>query len=173
MKKRVQKISDANNQNADKSTSSNLMKKKCFRKGKITDFVPSTSLAKDSIAECSPSTSQQSLNEATSISETIEEVIQNMTEDYNSDEDPNINSHVSIINDIRWGPVTGENLKQFEFIEQNYGFCNELYESHYNKTPYDFYKLFINSEILNLMVNNKFMYKHPKLIYVIFFIIGY
>ncbi|KAG5869077.1 hypothetical protein JTB14_000783 [Gonioctena quinquepunctata] len=53
-----------------------------------------------------------------------------------------------------WGPVTGSYLKKFDFLEteNGTGFKAELYETMYNKTPYDFYKLFVNDDIINLMV---------------------
>lgn len=57
-----------------------------------------------------------------------------------------------------WGPVTGEHLKSFHCSERPHGFHAELYEDFQNKGPYDFYKLFVNNEIINLIVSCVFLF---------------
>ncbi|KAG5884257.1 hypothetical protein JTB14_011746 [Gonioctena quinquepunctata] len=85
------------------------------------------------------------------ISDTIEDVIQQMQVSSSGDEEDDQQvTHGTYV----WGPVTGSYLKKFDFLEteNGTGFKAELYETMYNKTPYDFYKLFVNDDIINLMV---------------------
>ncbi|KAG5874317.1 hypothetical protein JTB14_010518 [Gonioctena quinquepunctata] len=85
------------------------------------------------------------------ISDTIEDVIQQMQVSSSGDEEDDQQvTHGTYV----WGPVTGSYPKKFDFLEteNGTGFKAELYETMYNKTPYDFYKLFVNDDIINLMV---------------------
>ncbi|KAG5865744.1 hypothetical protein JTB14_024139 [Gonioctena quinquepunctata] len=81
------------------------------------------------------------------ISDTIEDVIQQMQVSSSGDEEDDQQvTHGTYV----WGPVTGSYLKKFDFLEteNGTGFKAELYETMYNKTPYDFYKLFVNDDII-------------------------
>lgn len=60
---------------------------------------------------------------------------------------------IEIIGDFTWGPVTGENIITFEFTAQNVGIHRNIALNYVNKTPLDFLNLFINDDIINLMVD--------------------
>lgn len=85
-------------------------------------------------------------NSENNIERIIEEVIAQNSVFIESDDDSADNE----IFDIEWGPVTGNNIKYFQFSE-NSGVRISLYED-YHKTPYDFYKLLITDEIIQLCV---------------------
>ena len=117
-----------------------------------------------------PSTSSYSVNDAnvnsvlstsgqpmpTSAADTIEDVIQKFVMDSsNSDKngsDEEIAQQNTTNDDIQWDPVTGTNMKTFAFSENSFGFSAEFHETYYNKGPLDFYLLFLNDDVLDLMV---------------------
>ncbi|CAH1380907.1 unnamed protein product [Tenebrio molitor] len=53
--------------------------------------------------------------------------------------------------DLAWNSVTGLNLKNLLFTELNPGVNTELQE-YYMKSPLEFYELFLDEEILSMMV---------------------
>lgn len=112
--------------------------------------------------------SQQSDNPSHNIDETIENVIRQMqTLSSSSDEedDQNANNYA-----YQWEPVTGRHLKTFSFDEEHTGFQANLYEIMFDKNPYDFYKLFVNDDIINLMVSSKFS---VSVVLISFLLLGY
>ncbi|KAK9687222.1 hypothetical protein QE152_g36596 [Popillia japonica] len=85
-------------------------------------------------------------NSENNIERIIEEVNAQNSVFIESDDDAADNE----IFDIECGPVTRNNIKYFQFSE-NSGVRISLYED-YHKTPYDFYKLLITDEIIQLCV---------------------
>jgi hypothetical protein len=80
--------------------------------------------------------------------ETIDEVIQDsVASDDNVEEEIPRNS-----GDLAWKSVTGLNLKNLLFTEPNPGVNTELYAEYYTKSPLEFYELFLDEEILSMMV---------------------
>lgn len=49
----------------------------------------------------------------------------------------------TIDDEFDWQPVTGTYLSKFNFTKDQTGFLPDLYENYYNKTPYDFYKMYM------------------------------
>lgn len=88
------------------------------------------------------------------MNETIENVIQQMRSISSSDDEEEQHDNNC---EYQWQKVTGLNLKKINFDEERTGFRADLYETMFNKTPYDFYKLFVNDDIINLMVNIHFV----------------
>ncbi|KAJ8965571.1 hypothetical protein NQ314_004031 [Rhamnusium bicolor] len=76
----------------------------------------------------------------------IEEVIAQNTVFIESDDDSPDNE----IFDIKWGPVTGNHKRNLQFSD-NSGIRTSLYDD-YHKTPYDFDKLLITDDIIQLCV---------------------
>ncbi|KAJ8968491.1 hypothetical protein NQ314_002279 [Rhamnusium bicolor] len=90
----------------------------------------------------------------------IESVIRQMDSLSSSDEEENQNTNDC---DYQWETVTGSHLKKISFNENSTGFRAELYETMYNKTPYDFYKLFVNDDIINLIVTETNRYAAQRI----------
>lgn len=85
--------------------------------------------------------------------ETIEQVIRNsMTVISGEDEDDEDDVLVDGRSDLVWKEVTGRHLKNFVFSKSDSGIKAYIYESHFDKGPADFYQLFINEAMLNMMV---------------------
>lgn len=84
------------------------------------------------------------------LSDNVMQSIENVIEKYKtvSSENEDILESAS----LTWSHVTGFNLKKFLFAESNSGISNELYENYYMKSPIDFYGLFVNENILLMMV---------------------
>lgn len=91
-----------------------------------------------------PSTSRDSVDETIDL--VINTLFADETHEYNEEISKSVNSSIS------WGPVTGNNLKVFQFDSGNSGITSNLYENYYDKEPSDFYKIMINEDILNLIV---------------------
>ncbi|CAH2017248.1 unnamed protein product [Acanthoscelides obtectus] len=79
--------------------------------------------------------------------ETIEEVIRSYAED-SSEVGPSNNSTT----DLAWYQVSGSHLKDFHFTISDPGIIPQIYESYSNKNPINFYELFLNDDILDMMV---------------------
>lgn len=65
--------------------------------------------------------------------------------------------------ELEWVPSTGTYLQNFEFSELTSGFSAEYHEAYYDKTAFDFYRSFLNDEILDLMVSLKENYTYTLL----------
>lgn len=126
--------------------------KKCLRSGKKESETSSS--VNYITSQPSTSTDVRSIvTDSISITQTIEEVIKNMTA--NSDEDildSSTQNNVQI-EDIIWGPVTDDSLNNFGFVDEGSGYRVELYDTYSNKTPYDFYKLFLDEDLLHILVS--------------------
>lgn len=81
----------------------------------------------------------------TSIDQTIEDVIGMWDEEHAND--------TTRIPDLIWAAPTGQNLKTFGFTLPEHGFVPELYENYFDKDPYAFYCLFLNEDLVDLMVS--------------------
>lgn len=92
------------------------------------------------------------------VNETIDQVIR----DYMVDED-NENEAVDAGSDINWHPVTGNNLKTFDFTVENVGIKPSIYENYADKLPIDFFLLFVDDEILQVMVTETNRYATQNL----------
>nr|XP_022913143.1 piggyBac transposable element-derived protein 4-like [Onthophagus taurus] len=147
-------------ESSSKRTSSKLRKKKHKKhppkngekrqKHPITGSEPSTSAT-------GTETSNNVSTEAQHVADVIEIVIANMTQDSDSDSDetllPSTTDAATQNTNITWGPVTGNNLRQIMFSEANtMGFDPQIHENFHDKTPCEFYSLFVNDDILELMV---------------------
>jgi hypothetical protein len=95
-----------------------------------------------------PSTSRATDYIVDRVMETIEGVIEDsVASDDNVEEEIPRNS-----GDLAWNSVTGLNLKNLLFTEPNPGVNTELYAEYYMKSPLEFYELFLDEEILSMMV---------------------
>lgn len=65
--------------------------------------------------------------------------------------------------DIAWGPITGNNMQSFDFIVQNVGVHPEICQNYTNKTPIDFFCLFVTDDIFDLMVVETNRYANQNL----------
>lgn len=91
------------------------------------------------------------------IEETIEEVIRS----FQWDSDSSSNEIIATPQDLQWNDVTGEHLRNFRI------FTNELKISHHiqdmkNKQPIDFFSLFVDESLLNLLVQETNKYAAQK-----------
>lgn len=106
-----------------------------------------------------PSTSQ--FTAAQSVEQTIDDVIRNMhwTSDSSSDEIlGNVNS-----TDLQWNEITGDNLKHFQFVDNNFGIKQSVIEEMQDKQPADFFFMFVDEALLELMVQETNRYALQKL----------
>lgn len=85
------------------------------------------------------------------ISDTIENVIRSLPP-IDSDEEVNDVSERGQNGDINWVPATGQFLKPIYFTENTSGFIPEMYDN-YEKAPYEFYKMFVTDDIIELIVS--------------------
>lgn len=87
--------------------------------------------------------------------QTIEQVVRAFTVDSDSSDEDNT------CDDQGWNNVTGEHLKNFPFVVANAGISPHLYENYIDKNPIDFYELFINEDIISMMVSetNRYAYQ--------------
>lgn len=107
-----------------------------------------------------PSTSQKIIESPNYMDEIIEEVIRNMRYDDLGDEENNNDIEKEAnnqSNEFEWAHATGKNLKNLQFSVPNSGFSIALYEQ-YDKLPYDFFKVFVNDDIISLIVSQKIFY---------------
>nr|XP_022912443.1 piggyBac transposable element-derived protein 4-like [Onthophagus taurus] len=101
-----------------------------------------------------PSTSQEIIESPNYMDEIIEEVIRNMRYDDLGDEENNNDIEKEAnnqSNELEWVHATGKNLKNLQFSVPNSDFNIALYEQ-YDKLPYDFFKVFVNDDIISLIV---------------------
>lgn len=86
-----------------------------------------------------------------SIEQTIEQVVENYICDTTrrSDDEQDYDTDNA---QVTSNPETGLNLKQFSFTEPNPGINVQIYGDYYNKSPIDFYELFVDKNILSMMV---------------------
>lgn len=107
----------------------------------LTELQPSTSI----------SSSSDNSERNRRIDDSIENVIREMN-NFDSEEEPD-QTPITNVDNSDWGPVTGEHLKNIPFSEERHGFHAKLYEDLHDKGPYDFFKLFVNDEIINYIVS--------------------
>ncbi|KAJ4428471.1 hypothetical protein ANN_24508 [Periplaneta americana] len=94
------------------------------------------------------------------VSETIDQVIQ----DYMIDRDEGENDENGMNTDnINWGEVSGNNMKLFDFTVQNVGVDPQVSLNYADKMRIDFFLLFIDDEIIDLMVTETNRYASQKL----------
>lgn len=130
----VIKVVSNNDVNNIPSTSGT--QKKCVTPSMANDQNPSTQVEID----------------GTHIDEVIEQVIANNMVDIPIESDQeSIDLNPDNQFDLIWGSVTGNNIKIIDFSEANHGIRADLYVN-YEKSPYDFYKMIINDEIIDLFV---------------------
>lgn len=102
------------------------------------------------IDEQRPCTSKQVLRDRDPVQETIEQVIQahqNFSDTESEDE-----NEPAASSDVTWNNVSGTFLKTFTFSEEHPGVKPEIYETYFDKSPFDFYKIFLSQDILVMMV---------------------
>jgi len=119
---------------------------------KDANIGPSTSSSVDSSGGC--------LSRCT-VTDTIEDVIRNLQlhSDSSSDElTPNTN-----LTDVKWNSITGSNLQEFVFDISSVGIKAYVIQEMQNKEPIDFFFLFIDEYLLNLMVVETNRYAAQKL----------
>lgn len=92
-----------------------------------------------------------------SVTHTIENVINLFRIDDSSDED---NEH--LVPSIRWAEVTGNNMKIFHYDVLHSGTSHELFGNPSTETPMDFFRLFLNTEDLELFVTETNRYEAQK-----------
>lgn len=90
------------------------------------------------------------------IDETIESVIRNF--EWDSDTADEISSASRVLN---WNEVTGDNLKHFTVFEQGLN-INENISGMHDNQPIDFFLLFVDDDIMNLMVQETNKYASQK-----------
>nr|XP_020139149.1 piggyBac transposable element-derived protein 4-like isoform X1 [Microcebus murinus]XP_020139150.1 piggyBac transposable element-derived protein 4-like isoform X1 [Microcebus murinus]XP_020139151.1 piggyBac transposable element-derived protein 4-like isoform X1 [Microcebus murinus]XP_020139152.1 piggyBac transposable element-derived protein 4-like isoform X1 [Microcebus murinus] len=95
------------------------------------------------------------------ITETIEAVVADFRESDSSDisEEPVVTS----VSSLTWGPVSGSNMKIFDFIESNAGVPTGVAVNLCEKTPYDFFKFFITDDVIDYMVKETNIYASQTL----------
>ncbi|CAH2011971.1 unnamed protein product [Acanthoscelides obtectus] len=82
------------------------------------------------------------------IDEVIDEVIAQfclIDSENKSDEDP-------LHDELHWIPSTGSHLKKFIFDLDHVGVTTQISEDFITKAPYDFFKIFLSDELLDLIV---------------------
>ncbi|KAK9685450.1 Transposase IS4 [Popillia japonica] len=92
-----------------------------------------------------------------SVTHTIENVINLFRIDDSSDED---NEH--LVPSIRWAEVTGSNMKIFHYDVLHSGTSHELFGNPSTETPMDFFRLFLNTEVLEHCVTETNRYEAQK-----------
>jgi len=112
-----------------------------------------------STSTCSSNTSTSN-NDAQNIDDLIESVIaQNIDYEY---DDENINNSLQTENGVlTWGPVTGNYIQNISFRLNDTGILPHIYD-HFQKTPYDFYKMVITDDIIQLFVDETNMYAQQE-----------
>lgn len=133
-------IPSSENSDTDSETSFQPPAKKLKKK----EVVLKSSTA---VEEAGPSNRIVDFQHLDSIDQTIEDVINSI---------PDMDLDNSIYNieteHFEWLPATGEHLKNICFIETHPGFLTNFYAA-YDKTPYDFYKIFVNDSMINMIVS--------------------
>lgn len=85
--------------------------------------------------------------------ETIEQVIRDNTADSSEeDEIPAYDKTQDRARDLVWDDVTGLHLKQFPFRNGDAGIKAHIYDSYFDKSPADFYYLFVTDDVFSMMV---------------------
>ncbi|XP_053457867.1 zinc finger protein with KRAB and SCAN domains 8 isoform X2 [Nycticebus coucang] len=97
-----------------------------------------------------------------SITERIKSVVANFSES-DSSSDVSEEPVVTSVNSLTWGPVSGSNMKIFDFVENNPGVPNEIAVNLHEKTPYDFFKFFITDDVIDYMVKETNIYASQTL----------
>lgn len=97
-----------------------------------------------------------------SIDQTIEDVIRMWSVDETEDA-----NDIPRIPELIWTAPSGRNLKKFRFTLRDHGFVPELYEHFFDKDPYAFYSLFLNEDVIELMVSFPFLRIYMLLIPII------
>nr|CAH7758956.1 unnamed protein product [Callosobruchus chinensis] len=92
------------------------------------------------------------------IQETIESVISGFTVD---SEESDQADDLDTSTELNWGPIDEQKLKNFNFQSQNSGIRDEFFTM-YDKAPYDFYRLFLTDEILELITEQTNIYANQK-----------
>nr|CAI5852091.1 unnamed protein product [Callosobruchus analis] len=92
------------------------------------------------------------------IQETIESVITGFTVD---SEESDQADDLDTSTELKWGPIDVQKLKNFNFQCQNSGIRDEFFTM-YDKAPYDFYRLFLTDEILELITEQTNIYANQK-----------
>lgn len=90
------------------------------------------------------------------VADTIEDVISMSRTHDLSDVDEHL------VPSITWAQVSGDNLKSFQFTAQNTGVLMDLFENFIDKTPVDFFKLFLDDDTLELLVTETNRYAGQK-----------
>ena len=94
-----------------------------------------------------PRTSRKvSDNVLDTINDVIERNVQESDEESSETEQPD-NSE-----ELMWEEVSGLHLNLFSFTETSAGVKEEIHAEYFDKVPYDFFKLFLTEEVLELMV---------------------
>ncbi|XP_045386989.1 piggyBac transposable element-derived protein 2-like isoform X2 [Lemur catta] len=96
------------------------------------------------------------------ITETMEAVVANFSES-DSSSDVSQEPVVTSVSALTWGPVTGRNMKIFDFFESNPGVPTEIAVNLHDKAPYDFFKFFITDDIIDYMVKETNIYASQTL----------
>lgn len=102
------------------------------------------------VSDRQPLVDENTANNLDHIDNIIEAVIAESAHDL-SESDAEVSGTNGMYGEIIWREVSGENLRNINFSEQNAGIETSVYEN-YDKTPYDFYKIIINDEIFQLFV---------------------
>ncbi|XP_012634083.1 zinc finger MYM-type protein 2 isoform X3 [Microcebus murinus] len=97
-----------------------------------------------------------------SITETIEAVVADFSES-DSSSDVSEEPVVTSVSSLTWGPVSGSNMKIFDFVESNPGVPTEIAVNLHEKTPYDFFKFFITDDVIDYMVKETNIYASQTL----------
>lgn len=106
-----------------------------------------------------PSTSRNiSHTQNSSISETIEAVISKyctlLDEDEKSDEEKQVST---------WSAVTGASLKKFNFLVDAVGPIDAIRESYLDRSPVEFFYIFFNDDVIDLIVTETNRYAQQKI----------
>lgn len=120
------------------------------RQSKKKKLAAATSMDVD---EPQPCTHRQASQNRDLVQDTIEQVIlthQDSSETEAQDESPGPVDGTT--NNLTWSDVSGAYLKNFIFTEEHSGVKAEIYETYFDKTPFEFYKMFLDQGILDMMV---------------------
>lgn len=105
-------------------------------------------------------TTSKAEEKSSTINDTIERIVTQYQLSPSSSDDDDV--LVSENKDLSWGDVNGQSRKHLVFCTQNSGFKDHFFEM-FDKEPVDLFKLFVNDDILDLIVTETNRYAHQQL----------
>lgn len=123
------------------------------------DVIPESGLVLSDVSNITSSKVEPTPLSFDNIDKTIEMVIQQNL-NYEQEEALDENE-IDRVTNISWSPVTGMYLRKIPLTVTNSGIQTSIYES-YLKRPYDFYKMMINDDIIDMFVSQTNLYAEQQ-----------